>query len=46
MKQKSIKKWNHEQQSELSKHVNDASEALKYPPGDEAYNKLKAFVEV
>ena len=35
-----------QQQNELSKHVNDAGEALKYPPGEESYNKLKAFVEV
>nr|XP_045086404.1 protein MAIN-LIKE 2-like [Aegilops tauschii subsp. strangulata] len=32
-------------QNELSKHVNDAGEALKYPPGGDSYNKLKAFVE-
>ena len=35
-----------EQQFEFSKHVNDASKTFKYPSREEAYNKLKAFVEV
>ncbi|KAM0918905.1 hypothetical protein ACQ4PT_008535 [Festuca glaucescens] len=32
-------------QTELSKHVIEAGEALKYPPGEESYHALKAFAE-
>ncbi|KAM0909056.1 hypothetical protein ACQ4PT_015109 [Festuca glaucescens] len=33
-------------QNELSKHVIEAREALKYPPGEESYRALRAFAEV
>ncbi|KAM0831629.1 hypothetical protein ACQ4PT_065407 [Festuca glaucescens] len=32
-------------QNELSKHVIEAREALKYPPGEESYRALRAFAE-